>query len=361
MSEMLPPGGTIGILGGGQLGRMLAVAASRLGLKVRIYADGPDSPAAQFAEEAMIGAYDDEAKIAEFGQGVDVVTCEFENVSAGALDAAAKGARVAPPARAFAITQDRLLEKQFVQELGISVAPFAQVDTAEDLRAALETLGTPALLKTRRFGYDGKGQVVVRKPGDAEAAMEEIGNQPAILEGFVKFDREVSVVVARALDGTLGFYDVAENHHQDGILSSSRVPASIDGDCTYNAREIAGKIATALEHVGVLCVEMFHCEGERNALVVNEIAPRVHNSGHWTIDGCQASQFENHIRAIAGWPLGPTGRHSNAVMINLIGHDVDRWAELAADERVALHLYGKADTRPGRKMGHYTKISPKSG
>ncbi|MFD0986473.1 5-(carboxyamino)imidazole ribonucleotide synthase [Methyloligella solikamskensis] len=360
MSEMLPPGGTIGILGGGQLGRMLSVAASRLGLKVHIYADGPDSPAGQFAAETVIGAYDDEAKIAEFAKGVDVITCEFENVSAGALDAAAKGARVAPPARAFAITQDRLLEKQFVEELGIPVAPFVAVDTADDLRKAVEKLGTPALLKTRRFGYDGKGQVVVRKVNDAEAAMEEIGGQPAILEGFVKFDREVSVVVARALDGTLGFYDVAENHHQDGILSSSRIPANITGNCTYKAREIAGKIASALEHVGVLCVEMFHCEGDADELVVNEIAPRVHNSGHWTIDGCQASQFENHIRAIAGWPLGPTGRHSDAVMTNLIGHDVDRWPKLAADERVALHLYGKAETRPGRKMGHFTKISPKS-
>ncbi|XSG83404.1 MAG: 5-(carboxyamino)imidazole ribonucleotide synthase [Methyloligella sp. ZOD6] len=360
MGEMLPPGGTIGILGGGQLGRMLSVAASRLGLKVHIYADGPESPASQFADRTVIGPYDDAAKIAAFAGEVDVVTCEFENVSAGALEAAAKGARLAPPARAFAITQDRLLEKRFVEDLGIPVAPFAPVESADDLKRALDTLGAPALLKTRRFGYDGKGQVVIRRAADAENAMQEIGGQPAILEGFVSFDREVSVVTVRSEDGALGFYDVIENHHRNGILASSHVPAGITGDCTYKAREIAGKIAGALEHVGVLCVEMFHCAGDRPALIVNEIAPRVHNSGHWTIDACQASQFENHIRAIAGWPLGPTRRHSDAVMTNLIGGDADRWQALAADERVALHLYGKAESRPGRKMGHITRISPKT-
>lgn len=360
MSKMLPPGATIGILGGGQLGRMLSVAAARLGLNVHVYADAPNSPASQFAGETVVGAYDDEAKISDFAARVDVVTCEFENVSAGALEAAAKGARVAPPARAFAVTQDRLVEKRFVEGLGIPVAPFAPVDGTADLKDALQELGTPALLKSRRFGYDGKGQVVVDDAGGADAAIQKIGCQPAILEGFVTFDREVSVVTVRALDGTLDFYDVTENHHQDGILSSSRVPANLSGDDSDEARQIAGKIAASLEHVGVLCVEMFHCEGGENHLVVNEIAPRVHNSGHWTIDACQISQFENHIRAIAGWPLGPTGRHSDAVMTNLIGEDVERWAALAADPRVALHLYGKTETRPGRKMGHFTKLAPKS-
>ncbi|MEG6507496.1 5-(carboxyamino)imidazole ribonucleotide synthase [Methyloligella sp. 2.7D] len=360
MPDPLAPGGVIGVLGGGQLGRMLSVAAAQLGLKTHIYADGPDSPASQVADKTVIGAYDDAEKIAAFAAEVDVVSCEFENVAAAALEAAASKAQLHPPARSFATTQDRLIEKQFVESLGIAVAPFAKVDSVADLKEALQTIKAPALLKTRRFGYDGKGQAMVRGADQAEEAFAAIGSQPAILEGLVAFEREISVLVARGRDGALGFYDPIENQHQDGILAVSRAPATVGDECADAARDIAGKIAAALDHVGVLCVEMFHCPGDSPELVVNEIAPRVHNSGHWTLDACLVSQFENHIRAIAGWPLGATGRHSDAMMTNLIGDDAGKWREFAADERMAVHLYGKAEARPGRKMGHITRIFPKT-
>jgi len=355
----LPPGGTIGILGGGQLGRMLATAASRLGLKTHIYSDEKAPPASDVAAKTMIGSYGDEAAITAFARGVDLVTCEFENVPAATLEAALRAAPVFPPPRAFAVAQDRLVEKEFVSGLGIQVAPFSAVDDVESLKRAISITKLPAILKTRRFGYDGKGQILIRNQSEVEAAFEAIDGVPAVLEGVMLFEREISIIIVRGKDGELRYYDPVENVHQDGILATSTVPASIPDDVAYAATTIAGEIADALSYVGVLCVEMFQCEGSSPNLVVNEMAPRVHNSGHWTIDACLVSQFENHIRAIASWPLGETSRHSDAVMTNLIGDDVNRWPELAATEDTCLHLYGKTEARPGRKMGHYTKVVPK--
>ena len=364
MPNPLPPGSMIGILGGGQLGRMLALAAARLGIKTHIYTDEPNAPASAVAAASTTGSFEDESTLAAFAGTVDVVTCEFENVPARALEIAGRMAPVHPPANAFATAQDRLTEKDFLRGLGIAVAEYAAVDDAKSLRDALVRVKLPAILKTRRFGYDGKGQALIRNEAEAAAALKELRGQPAVLEALVAFEREVSVIVVRGQDGELGFYDPVENVHQNGILAISRVPANIHAKCAFEARRIAGKVADALSHVGVLCVEMFQREGEAprgeaRRLIVNEIAPRVHNSGHWTIDACLVSQFENHIRAIAGWPLGDTARHSDAVMTNLIGAAVERWRALAGEENVALHLYGKAEARPGRKMGHTTRLLPK--
>ncbi len=356
----LPPGSTIGILGGGQLGRMLAVAASRLGLKTHIYSDEPNAPAFDVAAHSAIGGYDDEKSLAGFAANVDVITCEFENVPANALEVAGRAAPVFPSAKSFAVAQDRLAEKDFVSALGIAVAPYAAVASLDELRAGLARVEAPALLKTRRFGYDGKGQILIHTEAEAESAWETIGGVPSVLEGVVRFEREVSVIAVRGQDGTVQFYDVVENVHQGGILATSRVPARISDSIVFEARNIAGKIAEALGHVGVLCVEMFEREGETPHLIVNEFAPRVHNSGHWTIDACLISQFENHVRAICGWPLGDVARHSDAVMTNLIGADVDAWPMLAAEPATAVHLYGKAEARPGRKMGHVTRLFPKT-
>jgi 5-(carboxyamino)imidazole ribonucleotide synthase len=356
----LPPGSTIGILGGGQLGRMLTLAAARLGLKTHIYSDERDAPAFDVSSAQTVGRYGDEDALRRFASSCAVVTCEFENVPAATLQAAARDAPVFPGAKSFAVAQDRLVEKDFVSGLGIAVAPYANVDSQEDLRAALSRVRTPALLKTRRFGYDGKGQIMIRSSGDIARALETIGHVPALVEGLVPFEREVSVLVVRGQDGTKHFYDPVENVHQDGILAISRVPARIPQSLEVAARSIAGRIADALSHVGVICIEMFERGGERPELVVNEFAPRVHNSGHWTIDACVVSQFENHVRAACGWPLGETSRHSDAVMTNLIGADVEKWPELASEPDTAVHLYGKTEARAGRKMGHVTRIYPKS-
>ncbi len=360
MPDALPPGSTIGIMGGGQLGRMLAMAASRLGLKTHIYSDEDNPPAFDVAAFRTLGDFKDLAAIENFAGCVDVVTCEFENVPAEALEAAARAAPVYPPPSAFAVAQDRLAEKSFLRELAIPVAPFAPVTTASELKPALEAVKLPALLKTRRLGYDGKGQVLLRSAADTSEALKLLEGAPALLEGMVAFTRELSVLVVRGLDGSVQFYDAIENVHAHGILATSRVPAPVPASVAFEARTIAGRIAEALKHVGVLAVEMFHCEGNTPALLVNEIAPRMHNSGHWTLDACLTSQFENHVRAICGWPLGATLRHSDALMTNLIGDDVEGWRALAAEEGVALHLYGKAEARQGRKMGHTTRLYPKS-
>jgi 5-(carboxyamino)imidazole ribonucleotide synthase len=356
----LPPGSTIGILGGGQLGRMLSMAAARLGLKTHIYSDEPDAPAFDVAHGRTVGSYADEEALARFAGTCAVVTCEFENVPAATLEAAARKVPVSPGAKSFAVAQDRLAEKDFVTGLGIPVAPYAKVDTTDELRQALTRVKLPALLKTRRLGYDGKGQVLIRGTDDIAGALDAIGRAPAVVEGLVTFEREVSVIVARGPDGAMQFYDPAENVHQNGILAISRAPARIAQALAVEAKTIAGKVAAALGHVGVLCVELFERAGERPELIVNEFAPRVHNSGHWTLDACLVSQFENHVRAVCGWPLGGTARHSDAVMTNLIGADVDNWRELAAEPDTAVHLYGKAEARPGRKMGHVTRLYPKS-
>lgn len=354
----LPPGSTIGILGGGQLGRMLAMAAATLGLKTHIYSDEADAPAFDVAHSRTVGSYADQDALARFAASCAVVTCEFENVPAETLEAAARVVPVWPGAKSFAVAQDRLAEKEFLAGLGIAVAPYARVDTLEDLRGALPRVRVPALLKTRRFGYDGKGQILIRAADEMSSALETIGHAPALVEGIVRFEREISVIVVRGQDGAVRFYDAVENVHQDGILAISRTPARIAQALTVEARTIAGKVAEALSHVGVLCVEMFERAGEKPELIVNEFAPRVHNSGHWTLDACLTSQFENHVRAICAWPLGETARHSDAVMTNLIGSDVERWREFAAEPNTAVHLYGKAEARPGRKMGHVTRLYP---
>jgi 5-(carboxyamino)imidazole ribonucleotide synthase len=356
----LPPGATIGILGSGQLGRMLAVAAARLGLKCHVFADA-SGPAFDVAAERTVAPYEDENAVAAFAASVGAVTYEFENVPLTAAAAAARAAPVRPGPRALELAQDRLAEKTFVSKLGIPVAPFAAVASEADLAAAAQTLGTPAILKTRRFGYDGKGQARIADPATTAWAFDAIGRAPAVLEGVVAFDCEVSVLVVRALDGDLRFYDVPVNTHRAGILATSAVPSPLLAPHLARAREIAAEIARALDYVGVLAVEMFYLgKHATEPLVVNEFAPRVHNSGHWTIDACRVSQFENHVRAVAGWPLGNTERHSDAVMTNLIGHDADAWLELAAEPGACLHLYGKHQARPGRKMGHLTRLGARS-
>lgn len=356
----LPPGSIIGILGGGQLGRMLSMAAARLGLKTHIYSDEKAAPAFDVAAQRTVGGYSDRAALTRFAVSCAVVTCEFENVPAEALEATAREAQVYPSAKSFAVAQDRLVEKDFLTGLGIAVAPYARVDNAEGLRAALSRVKVPALLKTRRFGYDGKGQILIRGADEISGNLEAIGQMPALVEGIVRFEREVSVIVVRGRDGAMQFYDPVENVHREGVLAISRAPARISQRLAVEARTIAGKIAKALSHVGVLCVEMFERGDERPELVVNEFAPRVHNSGHWTLDACLVSQFENHVRAICGWPLGETARHSDAVMTNLIGPDVEKWREFAAETGTSVHLYGKTEARPGRKMGHVTRLYPKS-
>lgn len=358
MAEPLAPGSTIGILGGGQLGRMLAIAAARLGLRAHIYDPGEDPPAGHVSARVTRAAYDDGEALLAFAWSVDAVTFEFENVPATTAEALAANALVRPGPRALAIAQDRVAEKSFLNETGIATAPWRAVDGLGDLEAGLAAIG-PGILKTRRFGYDGKGQVLLSGPQDAARAWEEIGHAPAILEGLIPFEAEISVIAARGADGRVIAYEPGLNLHRDGILHTTTVPAPVRRAVAQEAVLVAGRILQALDYVGVIGVEFFVAPGNR--LLVNEIAPRVHNSGHWTIEACVIDQFEAHIRAVAGWPIGEGTRHSDAVMTNLIGAEADRWAALAAEPGAGLHLYGKAEARPGRKMGHITRISPKTG
>ena len=353
MTEMLPPGATIGILGGGQLGRMLAMAAARLGYRCHIFEPGA-APAADVAHAWTKAPYEDLEALRAFAQTCDLITYEFENIPAASLDVLAETTPLFPDRRALETSQDRLTEKRFLAGLGLATAPFAPIDAPADLQAALATTGTPAILKTRRFGYDGKGQARVMTPDEAEAALATLQGAPAIAEGFVRFSREISVIAARGRDGTVAAYDPGENVHRDGILATTTVPAPLPLLQRTDAVLIASRILTALDYVGVMGVELFVTP---QGLVVNEIAPRVHNSGHWTQAGCAVDQFEQHIRAIAGWPLGNGERYANVVMENLIGADVDRAPALAAEPGVQLHLYGKAETRPGRKMGHVNRVT----
>ena len=355
----LPPGSTIGILGGGQLGRMLALAAAQLGLKCHVYSDVPGG-ACDVSAASTIGPFEDVERIRAFAEGVDVVTYEFENVPLAAAAAAEAVAPVRPGPKALAVAQDRLEEKTFISALGIPVAPFAPVDSDSSIEAALGAIGGTGILKTRRLGYDGKGQIRIKSAAELAPAFETLQRTPCVLEGLVPFAYEVSALVVRALSGEMRFYDIPLNTHKDGILDTSTVPSPLSPAHAARATEIAGAIANALGYVGVLGVEMFYVPGAPEPLVVNEIAPRVHNSGHWTMDACLVSQFENHIRAVAGWPLGPTGRHSDVVMTNLIGADVDHWPAIAAESNAALHLYGKPEARPGRKMGHVNRLKKPS-
>ena len=357
----LPPGSTIGILGGGQLGRMLALAAAPLGFKCHIFSPDPESPAFDVAAVRTVAGYDDAAALDAFARSVDVATYEFENVDVAAVERLAAIVPVRPGARPLAVSQDRLIEKTFLRDLGIATAPFAKVDDLGSLRSALATLGEPAILKTRRLGYDGKGQAVIRTIGDAEPALAAMRGAPAVLEGFVRFAREISIIGVRGADGVSACYDPPENVHRDGILRTATVPARIAPEIAEEVRRIADKILAALDYVGVIGIEFFHVvdDSAGGRLLVNEFAPRVHNSGHWTEDACAVSQFENHIRAIAGWPLGPTPRHSDSVMTNLIGAEAEDWAKLAAEPGARLHLYGKRGARKGRKMGHVNRLSPR--
>ena len=345
---------TIGILGGGQLGRMLSVAASRLGLKTHIFEPGANPPAAHVADAVTTASYDDRAALTAFAQSVDVITYEFENIPTSALDLLETLRPIHPGRQALATSQDRLVEKNFLQSLGLQTAPFATVDNTADLDAAIAQIGTPAIMKTRTMGYDGKGQARIMSQGDAAQALADMAGAPAILEGFVNFSHEVSIIGARSADGAVACFDPGENVHVDGILRTTTVPAKLTPSQRTDAVLIAARILNELDYVGVMGVELFVTP---QGLIVNEIAPRVHNSGHWTQNGCTIDQFEQHIRAVAGWPLGDGSRHSDVVMENLIGDDMDRLPELAKTT-AALHLYGKADVKTGRKMGHVNHVKP---
>ncbi len=356
MSTALPPGSTIGIIGGGQLGRMIAMAAAKLGYRTIVLEPQADCPAAQVANRQIVAAYDDEAALAELALLSSVVTYEFENVPVTAAEKLSHSVAVCPPPMALELSQDRLTEKRFLNGIGLATADFRAVDTDDDLAAALKSFDGSGVLKTRRMGYDGKGQRVFRNvaSGGFAGTCQSLGDVPLILESFVPFDREISIIAARASDGTLAAYDPAENVHRDGILHTSTVPAGIAPATVTAAQSAAFAILHALRYVGVVGVEFFVLAN--GSLLVNEIAPRVHNSGHWTEAACTISQFEQHVRAIVGLPLGSTGRHSDCVMENLIGDEVNRAAALASEADVMLHLYGKAEARPGRKMGHFTRL-----
>lgn len=358
MNDPLPSGATIGILGGGQLGRMLSVAAARLGLRSHIYEPAENPPAAHVADRLTTASYDDAAALAAFAASVDVITYEFENIPTAALDLLESLRPIRPGRRALAVSQDRIAEKRFLNDLGLATAPFAAVNDAADLETAMAAIGLPAILKTTRLGYDGKGQARLHSPADAPAALAAMQGAPAVLEGFVNFSHEVSVIAARGLDGAVACFDPGENVHQNGILHTTTVPARLTAGQRADAVLLAARILNALDYVGVMGVELFVTPA---GLLVNEIAPRVHNSGHWTQNGCAIDQFEQHIRAVAGWPLGDGSRFADVVMENLIGDDVLRVPQIARERNAALHLYGKAEARPGRKMGHVNRITARPG
>jgi len=353
MTEPLPQGATIGILGGGQLGRMLSVAASRLGLRCHVYEPGEAPPAGHVADAVTTAPYEDTAALEAFAASVDVITYEFENIPTAALDTLQALCPIRPGREALRVSQDRLTEKTFLTDLGLKTAPFADITDAESLTQALEIIGTPSILKTRRFGYDGKGQARINTPEEAAAALEEMRGAPAILEGFVEFSCEISVIAARSADGAVACFDPGENIHSEGILRTTTVPARLSQAQRTDAVLLAAKILNALNYVGVMGVELFVTP---QGLLVNEVAPRVHNSGHWTQNGCTIDQFEQHIRAVANWPLGDGSRFADVQMENLIVDDLDKLPELATEADTAIHLYGKDAAKPGRKMGHVNRI-----
>jgi 5-(carboxyamino)imidazole ribonucleotide synthase len=355
----LKPGDTIGILGGGQLGRMLAMAAARLGLRCQVFSPDPDSPAFDVVLNATCAEYADVEALELFAGDVDVITYEFENVPAASAMILAARRPVLPNRKILETTQDRLAEKDFVRQLEIGTADYADVSSAAALRTAIAKIGLPAVIKTRRFGYDGKGQAIIRSGDDPDRIWEDLSTRSAILEAFVPFEREISVIAARNAEGQVECFDVTENEHSDHILKTSRVPAMIPAALAAQARDIAKRIADALDYIGVLAVEMFVVQGNDGPkILVNEIAPRVHNSGHWTLDGASISQFEQHIRAIAGWPLGKPVRHGPVTMTNLIGDEINDYAQWLTVPGATVHLYGKGAPRPGRKMGHVTQVEP---
>jgi 5-(carboxyamino)imidazole ribonucleotide synthase len=358
VAEALPCGATIGIVGGGQLGRMSAMAAARLGYRCHIFSPEAGGPASLVSAATTIGGYDDFTALRAFAEAVDVVTFEFENVSAAGLDLLAGIKPVHPAPSVLRISQDRVAEKSFVNGAGLPTGAWMQVDSYPELTAAIGLLGLPAVLKTTRLGYDGRGQATLRTPDDAETAWEILAPKPLILEAFVDFACEISVIVARGADGQVVAFDAVENRHRNHILDLTLAPAQVVPDIADRARHIATELAEALQLVGLLAVEMFvDADGQ---VLVNEIAPRPHNSGHWTIDACPASQFEMHVRAIAGLPLPPATRHADAVMKNLIGpDDLALWPDILATPGLIPHHYGKTQARPGRKMGHVTHLWPR--
>jgi 5-(carboxyamino)imidazole ribonucleotide synthase len=353
----LEPGLTIGILGGGQLGRMLAEAASRLGFDIAILDPEPDGPAGRVAAHTIVAAYDDPQGLAALAAIASVVTYEFENVPAAAVARlVAMDVEVAPGATALRVAQDRLAEKAFLNAHGAPTVAFAAADTPDAAVAAVEQLGAPTLMKTRREGYDGKGQRWVEHAADAAKTFAELGGAPVILEAPADFVRELSVIAARGRDGSLAVYPLAENHHEGGILRRSMAPAEVSQALADQAERIAARVLAGLDYVGVIGIELF--EMRDGTLLVNEIAPRVHNTGHWTQDGCEVDQFEQHIRAVAGWPLAPTHPTARVEMLNLLGAEVNDWPRFAAEPETRLHLYGKREPKPGRKMGHVNRVKP---
>ncbi|MDP1738373.1 MAG: 5-(carboxyamino)imidazole ribonucleotide synthase [Caulobacter sp.] len=355
MAFPLPPGSTIGILGGGQLGRMLALAAARLGLDVVVLTPDEGSPASRVVKRTLVAAYDDQPALAALAEACDVVTYEFENVPAATVQVLnALGVETAPGKLALAVAQDRVAEKTFLNEAGAPTVAFAPVDGAADIDAALPRIGLPALLKTRREGYDGKGQAWIRDAAGARAAFEAVGGAPSILEARADFKRELSIIAARGRDGQTAFYPLSENVHEGGVLRTTFAPAAVEPALQSEAERIAGEVLTRLDYVGVMGIELFDLG--TGVLLVNEIAPRVHNTGHWTQDGCEVDQFEQHIRAVAGWPLGDTTPAVSVEMTNLLGEEILGWADLARDPEARLHVYGKGEPRPGRKMGHVNRV-----
>ena len=356
IDKMLEPGSIIGILGGGQLGRMLAVAATRLGFKSHIFDPSENSPASQVACKTSIASFENEKALIKFANSVDVITYEFENIPTSALDVLEKIVPIRPGREALRVSQDRIIEKDFLSGIGLKTTPYQIVDGFNSLHSASELIGFPAILKTTRLGYDGKGQVRLSENSDIEKEYKKLGDNILIYEGFVDFEFEVSVIAARNLSGQVACYDPGQNVHINGILHSTTIPSQLNSQQTVDAVLIASKILESLNYVGVLGVELFYT---KSGLIVNEIAPRVHNSGHWTQNGCTIDQFEQHIRAITNWPLGDGTRHTNVVMQNLIGDEVKHVAELAKDENISLHLYGKTEIKPGRKMGHFNLVKEK--
>ena len=355
----LPPNATIGIIGGGQLGRMSALAAARLGYRCHILTPEPDSPASQVSARTTLGDYEDPAALRAFADAVDVITFEFENVSAAGLELLASLRAVHPSPAILRISQDRVAEKSFLADAGVPTAPWRAVGSLEELHEAVTALGFPAVLKTTRLGYDGKGQAVLRHADDLASAWEALEPKPLILEGFVDYACEVSAIVGRGADGAGSIYDVMENRHRNGILDLTLAPARVAPATATEAQRVAWRVADRLGLVGLLTVEMFVRDGR---VLVNEIAPRPHNSGHWTIDGCPCSQFEMHVRAVAGLPLPPGRRHADAVMKNLVGpEEAALWPQIVATPGLIPHLYGKAEARPGRKMGHVNRLFPLGG
>jgi 5-(carboxyamino)imidazole ribonucleotide synthase len=357
MNFPLPPNATIGIVGGGQLGRMSAMAAARLGYRCHIFTPEPDAPASQVASLTTLADYDDNAALIRFAESVDVITFEFENVSAEGLDLLAERRPVRPGPDILRISQDRIAEKTFLNAAGVRTAPWAAVESIAQLQAAITTIGLPAVLKTTRLGYDGKGQALIRTAGEAEMAFALLNPKPLILEGFVDFACECSVIVARGDDGASTAFDTVENRHRDHILDLTLAPAPFDPDLRQEAQAMALRVADHLALVGLMAVEFFIDRDGR--ILANEIAPRPHNSGHWTIDACPASQFELHIRAVAGLALPRAVRHSDAVMKNLVGPaDIALWPQIVATQGLIPHHYGKTAAREGRKLGHVNTLFP---